>query len=101
MTIGSALRAGLLASLAACQSDPGTTPTCSLGAQHARLADVATTLSLNPHVLEPLGVTVQSAGAIAPAPQHALSILPGPANSYDGASECLAVDVTDGHLDDF
>jgi len=110
MTAGSALRtaglaATLFASLAACNPDPAEvalTPTeCNLGEQQAQLADVVTTMSFNPAVLRELGVTAQSAGATAAAPQHALSILPGPASSFDGASECMAVDVEGGHLSDF
>jgi hypothetical protein len=111
MTAGSALRtaglaATLFASLAACNPDHAEVafapPDCDIGEEHAQLADVVTTLSFNPDVLRDLGVTVQSAGATAAAPQHALSILRGPASSFDGASECMAVDVDDdGHLRDF
>jgi hypothetical protein len=74
---------------------------CNLGEQQTKLADVVTTIAFNPLVLAELDVTVQTAGAIRPAPQHTLSILPGPASSFDGASECMAVDVVDGHLKDF
>lgn len=110
MIAGSALRtaglaATLFASLAACNHDPAevelTPLVCDLGEQETRLAEVVTTLSFNPLVLGELGVTVQSAGAAAAAPRHALSVLPGPASSFDGASECMAVDVVDGHLGDF
>jgi hypothetical protein len=110
MTSGSALRtagfaAMLLASLAACNQDDAevalVSHDCNLGEQQAHLADVVTTLSFNPNVLRDLGVTVEAAGAVAAAPQHSLSILPGPASSFDGASECMAVDVEDGHLNDF
>lgn len=110
MTSGSALRtaglaATLFASLAACNPDhagvASTLPDCKIGEQQTHLDDVVTTVSFNPDVLRDLGVTVQSAGATAAAPRHALAILPGPASSFDGASECMAVDVVDGHLDDF
>ena len=110
MTTGSALRtaglaATLFASLAACSPDHTdfafATADCDIGEEQAQLADVVTTLSFNPDVLRDLGVTVQSAGATAAAPRHALSILPGPASSFDGASECMAIDVDDGHLRDF
>jgi hypothetical protein len=74
---------------------------CNLGEQQTKLADVVTTVAFNPLVLAELGVTVQTEGATRPAPQHTLSILPGPASSFDGASECMAVDVVDGHLKDF
>jgi hypothetical protein len=110
MTSGSALRtaglaATLFASLAACSADPtevALAPTdCNLGEQETQLADVVTTLAFNPNVLRELGLTVQSTGSTAAAPQHTLSILPGPAASFDGASECMAVDVEGGHLADF
>jgi hypothetical protein len=74
---------------------------CNLGEQHTKLVDVVTTVAFNPLVLAELGVTVQTEGATRAAPQHTLSILPGPASSFDGASECMAVDVVDGHLTDF
>jgi hypothetical protein len=110
MTAGPALRtaglaATLFASLAACNADHAevelTPLACNIGEQETQLADVVTTMSFNPHVLRELGVTVQSAGATAAAPRHALSVMPGPASSFDGASECMAIDVVDGHLTDF
>ena len=109
MTAGSALRtaglAAVVASLAACNHDPAEValapPDCTLGAQETQLADVVTTLSFNPLVLVDHGVTVRSDGAVEAAPRHALAILPGPASSFDGASECMAVDVEGGHLSDF
>ena len=109
MTAGSALRTAALAatlfSLAACNPDQVEVelrlPDCNLGEQETQLADVVTTMSFNPHVLRELGVTVESAGATAAAPQHALAVMPGPASSFDGASECMAIDVVDGHLTDF
>ena len=114
MTAGPATRtAGLTATLfaslvsfqAAC--NPGSPEiasapsVCNLGEQQTKLVDVVTTVAFNPLVLSELGVTVQAEGATRAAPQHALSILPGPASSFDGASECMAVDVVDGHLKDF
>lgn len=113
MTDGPATRtAGLFATLfaslsfqVACSSgspEPAAAPSvCDLGDQQTRLADVVTTVAFNPLVLGELGVTVRSEGATRAAPQHALSILPGPASSFAGASECMAVDVVDGHLEDF
>ncbi len=116
MTDGLAPRTSLLATLfaslvsfqAACNSgSPETAPApsapaaCNLGEQQTKLTDVVTTVAFNPLVLAELGVTVQSQGATRAAPQHTLSILPGPASSFDGASECMAVDVVDGHLKDF
>lgn len=114
MTAGPTTRAaGLIATLfaslvslqAACNSgSPGTAfapSVCNLGEQQTKLADVVTTVAFNPLVLAELGVTVQTEGATRAAPQHMLSILPGPASSFDGASECMAVDVVDGHLEDF
>lgn len=110
MTAGSTLRAAgiaaaLLASLPACNHEPAevalTPPACALGEQETQLADVVTTMSFNPTVLGDLGVTVAASGAAAAAPQHALAILPGPASSFDGTSECMAVHVEGGHLADF
>ena len=109
MTAGSALRtAGLAAVLVAslaCNSDPSEValapPDCNLGEQETQLADVVTTVSFNPDVLRDLGVSAASSGAAAAAPRHALSVLPGPATSFNGASECMAVDVEGGHLSDF
>ena len=114
MTDGLATRtAGLLATLfaslvsfqAACNSgspEIASAPSvCNLGEQQTKLTDVVTSVAFNPLVLAELGVTVQTEGATRAAPQHALSILPGPASSFDGASECMAVDVVDGHLKDF
>ncbi|MBC7977774.1 MAG: hypothetical protein H7138_22575 [Myxococcales bacterium] len=116
MTDGSTTRtAGLIATLftslvsfqSACNSGSPETasapsaPACNLGEQQTKLTDVVTTVAFNPLVLAELGVTVQSEAATGAAPQHTLSILPGPASSFDGASECMAVDVVDGHLKDF
>ncbi|MEJ7603706.1 MAG: hypothetical protein WKG01_37810 [Kofleriaceae bacterium] len=107
MTTGSALRpaAMLLFSLAACSSDPiesgSRPPACNLDEQQTQLADVVTTLAFNPRVLGEIGVDVRMTGAIAAAPRHALAIQPGPASSYEGVSECLAVDISEGHLRDF
>ena len=114
MTDGLATRtAGLIATLfaslvsfqAACNSGSpeiaSAPPVCNLGEQQTKLTDVVTTMAFNPRVLTELGVTVQTEGATRAAPQHKLSILPGPASSFDGASECMAVDVVDGHLKDF
>ena len=114
MTAGPATRtAGLTATLfaslvslhAACNSGSSpiasAPPTCNLGEQHTKLTDVVTTIAFDRHVLAELGVTDQSEGVTRAAPQHALSILPGPASSFDGASQCMAVDVVDGHLRDF
>jgi len=113
MTAGSTRTTGLIATLvaslvsfqSACNSgSPESTfapSVCNLGEQQTKLADVVTTVAFNPLVLAELDVTVQVEGATRPAPQHTLSILPGPASSFDGASECMAVDVVDGHLKDF
>jgi hypothetical protein len=114
MTAGPATRtAGLTATLvaslvafqAACNSgssEIASAPSvCNLGEQQTKLTDVVTTVAFDPRVLAELGVTVQAEGVTRAAPQHALSILPGPASSFDGASECMAVDVVDGHLEDF
>jgi len=114
MTDGPATRtAGLIATLftslvgfqAACNSgkpEISSAPSvCNLGEQQTKLTDVVTTVAFNPLVLSELGVTVQTEGATRAAPQHKLSILPGPASSFTGASECMAVDVVDGHLNDF
>src|ERR1041384_7644937 len=99
------LFASLVSFQAACNSgspEVASAPSaCNLGEQQTRLVDVVTTVAFNPLVLSELGVTVQTEGATRPAPQHTLSILPGPASSFDGASECMAVDVVDGHLKDF
>jgi hypothetical protein len=76
-------------------------PVCNLGEQQTKLTDVVTTVAFDRQVLAELGVTVQTEGATRAAPQHTLSILPGPASSFDGASECMAVDIVDGHLKDF
>jgi len=114
MTAGPATRtAGLTATIfaslasfqAACNSgspEIASAPSvCNLGEQQTKLTGVVTTVAFNPQVLSELGVTVQTEGATRAAPQHELSILPGPASSFDGASECMAVDVVDGHLKDF
>lgn len=74
---------------------------CNLGDQQTHLADVVTSVAFNDRVLNELGVTVAWTGATKAAPQHTLSILPGPAKSFSGVSECMAVDVVDGHLEDF
>jgi hypothetical protein len=99
------LFASLVSFQPACNSgrpEPASAPSvCNLGEQQTKLVDVVTTMAFNPLVLTELGVTVQTEGATRAAPQHALSILPGPASSFDGASECMAVDVVDGHLNDF
>ena len=107
MTTGSALRpaAMLLFSLAACHPEtsepPARPPACNLDEQQTQLADVVTTLAFDARVIGELGIAVRSTGATAAAPQHALAIPTGPASSFDGASECLAIDVADGHLRDF
>jgi hypothetical protein len=108
-TCTAGLTATLFASLvsfqAACSSggsESAPAPSvCNLGEQQTKLTDVVTTVAFNPQVLGELGVTVQTEGATRAAPQHTLSILPGPASSFEGASECMAVDVVDGHLKDF
>jgi hypothetical protein len=99
------LCASLVSLQAACNSgspEIASAPSvCNLGEQQTKLANVVTTLAFNPRVLGELDMTVQMEGATRPAPQHTLSILPGPASSFDGASECMAVDVVDAHLQDF
>ncbi len=100
------LAASLFASLVACNNAENAElapkpSACNLSEQQTQLADVVTTLAFNAKVLGELGVTVSSTGVTKAAPQHALSILPGPASSFDGATECMAVDVVDGHLKDF
>lgn len=103
--VAATLFASLVSLQAACNSgDPKIASgpgVCNLGEQQTQLADVVTTVAFNPLVLGELGVTVQNEGATRAAPQHALSILPGSPSSFDGASECMAVDVVDGHLKDF
>jgi hypothetical protein len=103
--LAASLFASLISLQAACNSggpEIALAPSvCNLGEQQTRLADVVTTMAFNPLVLAELGVTVQTEGSTRAAPQHTLSILPGPASSFDGASECMAVDVVDGHLRDF
>jgi len=76
-------------------------PSCEVSEQQTQLADVVTTLAFNSRVLNELGVTVEWTGATKAAAQHALSIWPGPAKSFAGTSACMAVDVIDGHLEDF
>jgi hypothetical protein len=98
------LAATLLASLAACSPDNETAPkeaACAIAANQPQLADVVTSVAFNPKVLGEIGVTIQSSGAIKAAPQHPLSILPAAASSFDGVSECMAVDVVNGHLRGF
>lgn len=98
------LFASLVSLQAACSSggaEPAVPAACNLGDAQTVLTDVVTTLAFNPLVLGELGVTVRTEGATRAAPQHALSILPGPASSFAGASACMAVDVVAGHLEDF
>lgn len=96
------LAATLLAALAACNAESPIKepPTCNLGEQE-QLQNVVTSLAFDTKVLADLGVTVQSTAAIQPAPQHALSVLPGTPLSFDAAAECMAVEVVDGHLKSF
>lgn len=115
MTTSSALRtaglaATLFASLAACSTDASETTAsnaaalkeaaCAVG-DKPQLNDVVTSIAFNPKVLGEIGVTIQASGAIAAAPQHPLSVLPAAATSFDGATECMAVEVSEGHLKGF
>lgn len=73
---------------------------CSTAGQ-AHLSEVVTSLSFDARALSDLRVTVQDRGATKPAPQHALAVLPGATASYAAASECMTVEVSDGHLRSF
>lgn len=104
VTRTAAFTAAVLGSLAACNQE--TTPvlnkegTCNV-ADQPTVTGAVTSLALDAKVLADLSVTVQSTGATQPAPQHALAVLPGPALSFGAASECMTVDVANGHLESF
>jgi hypothetical protein len=100
---GASLAATLFASLASCNGElsPAKDGTCNLGSNTAQLSNVVTSLAFNSSVLTGLGVTVQSTATAKPAPQHALSLLPGPVSSFGSTSECMGLDVKAGHLEDF
>jgi hypothetical protein len=107
MTVSSAMRivslaSTLLTTLAACNAEVAARdPLCDIGEQEAQVTSAVTSFAFDAKILAELGVTVETTGSIPAARQHSLSLLPGPAHSFAAASECLAVDVADGHLKGF
>lgn len=106
MSISQAIRnAGIPAMCAltvmTCHKDPGLGEVaCDPGGEYPQLANVVTSLAFNANVLQNLGVELEPSRATATAPQHPLSVLPGPATSYRSASECMTVEISDHHLTD-
>ncbi|MEZ4361576.1 MAG: hypothetical protein R3B48_15420 [Kofleriaceae bacterium] len=74
---------------------------CNLGPGQSALGDVTTSFAFDTKALSDLGLTSTATAAVAPAPQHELAVVTGPITSYATSSECLGLDVVDGHVTKF
>lgn len=101
---GAALAATLLAPLAACQepsSREAKDGSCRFTNHLPKLTSVVSSFAFDTKALTDLGVGVKATATAPAAPQHALSVLLGEPTSYASTTECLAVDLAEGHVTAF